>query len=640
MPRDLLENYNAPNQVNASAINQPRDLLENYAGPPAEQAASIPEATQTNIGSYIPSPLKDVGLGALQGIANTPANIYDLIVRAQKAVNQPGSIGEQYPISKVIPSPPRFNIAPNTFAAKLGDVAGGVLIPQLGAEKTVPAVAEMLPKIASYLAEKAPSIAAGAESVIPSAISSATVAAGDPGSNIPLNMAIGGIGGGAISSALSKIMPALLTSKISPINIIQQLKPAVEDLTNKAKNILLGGNDSKTIPQTLFDKAKNYFELQRGIVSNKYDTFLQQAENSNLPYNNDGIKQTIAKIQKGYADDLASMSPNNPSYGTLLNDMKAISSYTPREAPPGQNIIDTRSSLADAIMDHVSGKQPIKMPTDNYDENGQLLATYTDAERAKRLLTNDITDAFRNGNNRLGSALKDIRDSVHQSVSDSVAGSPVMTSSLKDIDKEYADLMQKYMGTTGNETPFNKLYHTKNPDVDTFMSQYIKPGIQGDKSTSINNLLNMLPDDESRKLAAAWWLKDAKTPGEVMKQYNKLGVSQQNILFGDSRGILDTLSALYKKHPAVFKEQLDINKPAGMLAQSGASIAAFASGHPMYGSLLAARPVGQAIAPALATQKNLDKFLNLELESGKKTGMAGNYLSAALPAFMSRLRNN
>jgi hypothetical protein len=635
----LLENYNSSDNQ-ATVSDQPRDLLANYSGIPINEPKQEPDVKQHDLSNYVPSPLRDFGLGVVQGIANTPSDIYNLLVRAQRAINRPGSLGEKYPISSVIPEPPRLNIAPNSFAGNIGDVTGGVLLPGVGAEAAVPKLAEMLPKVGGYIAKKTPAIAAGLESVIPSSISSGTIAASDPNSNIPANMLAGGIGGGAISSAISKIMPSLLTSKLSPINIIQQLKPQVEDLTNKAKNMLLGGNDLKNIPQTLYNKAKDYFELQDAVIGKKYDTFLQQAENSNLPYNNSGIKKTIAKHYKDYADDLASMSPTNPSYSTLLDDMKNISSYTPREAPITSNIIDTKTSLPKAIQSHLSGESPIQISIDKYNETGQLLNTYTDAERAKRLLSIDIRNAFKDGNARLGNALKDIRESIHQSISDSVASSPVLSAGLKPIDKEYADLMQTYMGTSGNESPFSKLYHTKNPDVDTFMSKYVKPGILGDKSTSVKNLLNMLPDDESRKLAAAWWLKDSNTPAEAIKQYDKLGTNQQQILFGDSRGILDTLSALNKKHPAVFKESLAINKPAGMAMQAGGALAAFASGHPVYGAMLAARPVGQTIAPALATKNFLNKFLNLELEPGKQTGTATNYLSALMPAFYSRLRNN
>ena len=637
MPRDLLE-INNNSQLNAAQNGVPRDLLENYTEPAAAPVSQIPPS-ETGIGSYIPTSIKNIGLGLAQGIANTPADIWDLLARAQKATARPGSLGELYPMESSPVRPPRYDIAPHTFGSEVAQVAGGTLIPGMVAEKSLPTVAKMLPKAMGYIAEKTPAIATGIESAIPSAIASGSVAAGNKDSNIPLNMAVGGIGGGTIGATMSKLMPALLTSNLSPLNIIKQVRPHVEDLVNKVKGTLLGGADENNIPNMLFNKAKTFFELQRGNISSKYDTFLKQAENSGATYDTGKIKDTISSLVKDYAEDLNSMDKNNPTYGQLTSDLQHVLSYMPRTATD-QGVIDTKTSLPKVLELKSSGKQPItkKLTKDDTSNAGQLLSTFTDAERAKRLLTNDITDAFRSDNTRLGASLRKIKDSVHSAINDSVKSSPVLSGSLKDIDTEYAKLMQTYIGSDGKETPFGKLYYAKNPNTDLFMSNYVRPGIQGDRSSAVGNLFNMLPDDESRKLVAAWWLKDAKNPLDVIKKYGKLGVNQQQILFGENAPAMQTLDMLYKKHPSVFKQPPEIDKPIGIAGQAAASATAFLSGHPMYGALLGARPVGQTIAPLLATPEKISQFMNLGLEPGKDLGAISKEVAAVAPALWSKFR--
>lgn len=566
------------------------------------QEANVPQ--QSFYQRHLPESVQLFNIGAAQNIADIPYQLNRLLART--GLIRKGSLADVYAPKFNLGTQEQLQSTPAQLGGFAADIGVGAAMPSMALEKALPT-----------LAAKAPSLIAGLNVAPSSALFGAMKAAPDPNASIPSYAATGAIGGAGISAALSKVLPLIFTSRASPINIIDKAKPAVQDLASGIKESLIGNSEisPNNISDELFKRVSRvYDEFKGNLPSGEPNIYVHPDNTAPAIYaktqmqgkqlgkiDNSGVKDAVQKEINNYKNQMEAMDSNDPLYSKYSSYIKQLQSYLPRA-------------------------EEAKAP------EGRRLNSFDDFDLFKRNLNNSIR-GLGNEDIPLKQSLSNIKQETHSAI-DNV---------LKPADEQYRGFMSLFENNRENirkKSPFINLYNQADSKTENFLPSYIQAGTQKDKVSNIQNLMDMLPDDESKKLAGAWWLKDAQTPQDMVSQYNKLGVNQKNTLFNpDARKGLDALNVLRTKHSALFdKTPSLVDRPGSLLGQFGAGALAAAHGNPLAASLLLAHPIGQSAMQAIPTENLINKFVNLKLKQSATPNVFSKAMSAVIPTAWSRLR--
>ena len=633
------------------------DTVAAYDALEKTKEKNTPSIQEKWVGSAFPlaGPIVNFGKGVLQGLINTPSDIAKFtsvaarpLASAQAALAQPGSLGAQYPLSQflgdVTKAIPRSDFASPGLAGSFGDITGAAITPVGLTEKAGLTLGKIAPGVMETVAKKFPAIAAGLETVAPSSIAAGTYAAGRD-KDVPSNMLFGGAGSAAIGAAVNKLVPFMLTSQVSPINIINQAKPAVEELGTKIKQELIGGNTiaPENISSELFNRAKRVYDEFKGNIPDDINhIYVPRNQSAPALYNqakiqgqqlgtldNSPIKDTIQNEISKYKTHLDAMDAKDPMYSKYKSYIQELNSYLPRGEQPAQTPYGIKPDVLAKAFKEQWGEVPADLAGQ---QTGRRLNDFNDFDLFKRNLNNRIR-GLGDEDVSLKQSLGNIKQSIHKSL-DNV---------LKPVDTKYRDVMSLFENnrqTMNTDSPFIKLYQQTSPQSEGFLSSYLQPSKSADKATNIKNLVDMLPNEDSKKLAGAWWFKDANNVGDLVKRYNQLGTNQKNILFDpDVKKGLDALNVLSTKHPALFKESgAYIDQMAPLIGQGALGAYAALHGHPLYAAHLLAHPIGQAFMNTIPTSRLVSKFIQGGLEPSAQPMIASRILGATIPTAWSKLR--
>jgi hypothetical protein len=307
-----------------------------------------------------------------------------------------------------------------------------------------------------------------------------------------------------------------------------------QHIGNEGKQIyegLLGGRDAKNIPQEVYGAVKKNYENLSKETNAAYTKFRDAAENSGTPFNpskiNESANKKLSELQKE-----VDISPElKEDYG------KAMSMLS--------NFSKTK------------------------------ISNFKEAEEFRRLINKRTSDALEREDFNTYRTLKDIKKSFNDSLQESASANPQLKSLLSEADTAYKKTIpfEEELTSSGAINPtgfYRQLIGEKSGkplNLDNFLSSYLKTGKNKDYADTLQNLTNLLPDEASKNLIAANYLKDAVgndgkvNVGLLMRNYQKLGDKQKEILFPGVKNKLDKLETISKAYPELFS--IDYNPKTG-----------------------------------------------------------------------------
>lgn len=497
----------------------------------------------------------DFALGVAQGAVNFPKKVVKFAEKLSDVVLPEDIQNIQHKYGLTSENIPSAHFAPNTASSEIGEAVGetaaSMLMPEIGAPT----------KIAEAL--KAGKLATAA---IKGGMSGA-IGAGILDDNQPLSvsMPLGAIFGAIAAPALDLAIPWLLTSKGSPINLIQQAKPIIAKAASDIREKLSHGVSDENLRDEIFKIANDEFDR----ISDSFSIYDQAAETG----------QTLLSRNKAAYDNSAIKSAVKHAAKVLYADLDLL-------AVPEDEIKNIVNSLYR-----------------NFSPDNVNVESYYQAIALKQK-TNSLSKALTRDAGKLTGwwerkkALGIIKDSIYKSMTDSAKGNTIVEEMVKKADDAYRRFIDTYYDSFyGKDMSLPEL-------KSKFLSSYVKKGAQNDAYEMIQKLFNLLPNKDSREMVAAWALKEAKTPSDMLKEYNKYGDKQKSLLFGQMKNELDKLNLLANKHPAIFKDEIPLFDKfknhllgAGILGAGGVS---YFTGHPLLAATSLIPYAGKAMAHGIS----------------------------------------
>jgi hypothetical protein len=211
------------------------------------------------------------------------------------------------------------------------------------------------------------------------------------------------------------------------------------------------------------------------------------------------------------------------------------------------------------------------------------------------------------------SSLIPIKDSLREILPASMEGRPDVKNLWATIDRDYKEQTVPFKEVKKDiKSPFIKAYHGAGENVDNLVRDYIKPG----KDDLLDNFLKIVPDAETRNIAAFDYLKQGG-PNEVMTQYSKLSPYQRRNLFPEHYEELNELEKLHKRMPIAFKVPKEVETTRKTVGQFLPHLLLGAGGYaisPGLAALGVAPVVYRGALERLAKTETGRKLLMSELE--------------------------
>jgi len=390
------------------------------------------------------------------------------------------------------------------------------------------------------------------------------------------------------SPALTSIQKGLL--KNIPFSgmgeVYNKLNAHARDRSNSIFNEISGGGLPENISADIFAKAKDkYLEVKKD-VNDLYSDFNKKALSSNIKFDDSFLKKTI----KEESDKLDLSKYRTGIIGPIRKFKKDLKFYSQKK-----------------------------------------VTNFSDLEEIRRQLNDHYSLAMKEGDKLAMRTLASIKGKIKETVTLNAMKDPSVYEALKKADNMYIEEQIPFevsgkASSTGVSRPssFYKLSKYKNPNTSGFISDYLKPTIKNDDSRSIDDLLRMLPDQESRDQVAAFHLKDAHdkdygvSPVKLLNRYKTLGEKQKKSLFPRHYEELEKLSKLKEIFPETFESSYIPSTgyastkieplKSGAAALGGAVIG---STHPAAALSIPAAIFGAKAATNLLTSKKLrDLYLN------------------------------
>jgi hypothetical protein len=501
----------------------------------------------------------EIAKGALQGAANLAISPVNLARRAYSYASG-DSPGEPYGINL-------FGKPENEIARNLGEVLSP--IPFIGKSSAVAKLFERLSP--NILGKVAGSAAQGAAIGGPLA---GLLASNRQGSDIPYEALKGSEYGAAISPLLSSIFqspsaaksllknlaggrstPEQIQRKASYIpeglkaplgeiidspaltsiqkgllknipfsgmgDVYNKLNDHARVRTNSIFDEISGGNVSENIPMETFMKAKENYLKVKDEVNGLYSDFRDKALNSGVEFDDSSLKKVIA--EKSSDLNLSNFRPSvRPSINILKKD-----------------------------LDFYSKKK---------------VSNFSDLENLRRDINDHYSSAMNDGDKLAMRSLAEIKSKLKETMLENAKKEPSVYDAFQKADSKYINEQIPFevsgkVNSSGISQPssFYKLVKSQNPNTSGFISDYIKPTVKNDDSRSIDDLLKMLPDQESKDQVATFHLKDSHdkdygvSPTKLLNRYKNLGEKQRASLFPRHSNELDKLLKLKEIFPETFE---------------------------------------------------------------------------------------
>lgn len=313
---------------------------------------------------------------------------------------------------------------------------------------------------------------------------------------------------------------------------------------------LRGGNASKDIPSELFEKAKeNYFNTKQEVDS-AYKKFGDLADKRNVPFiPSDTL--SVLKSQKEKIEKEISRSPSRKAnWSPIIKDLDVDIER-----------LSSKSKNKDKITDFKSAEE--------YRQSlNKRLNTHNDKEEI--------------------SVFSEIKNAFDRDLEKSAQVEPDVLSHLKSARKAYSEKIIPFEKTmSGGKSKFIQNVWKANPDTASFLSDYIKTPKGIDEHKKLQNLMKILPDEQSKKLAALDYFStgfekgpsstiEEINPKHILSKYNSLSENQKEILFGNHKKSLDQISSLEKIMAGVLDKTF-IEKTGSQVARIAPTIAAISA---------------------------------------------------------------
>lgn len=392
-----------------------------------------------------------------------------------------------------------------------------------------------------------------------------------------------GAGAGIAAGPIGRIAGAV-GKRLIPLG--REIRPYISNKISDIMNRLKGGESKETLNRTVFDRAARYYDELLG-------------------HSNDLQNHPIG------ADNYAYVHPSNSVHSnyTELHDIWGRLGLRDYNRSPYDNSIDTEINKANKALDQYRGTEGLKKGKEDLinrleDYKKVRLNNFSDADTLKRDINTAIASTPRINATPLDRALREslhnIKEGLRGTVKETSSINPELSKAWLAADQKFKNQVVPFRNIGKTVSPFYKNYKTGGENVDNFVKSYIKPG----QSDLLENFTKILPDDETRQLAAAEHFSGTEEdPEKFIKKYNALNEHQRATLLPEHKGELDQLSNLYNKNKALFKKpQVSLfQKPIGLMGLAGTAAGGIAMGHPAIGAAAAAEPfAAQGLARLLA----------------------------------------
>jgi hypothetical protein len=491
------------------------------------------------------------------------------------AVNIPRRIAGAQPLSP-------FQVAEAPGRRTLPGKVGGVLGDILGYGGTAAAMGPLgLAESLTPLGEQAAIGATYGATQAPQAPERGAVIGGLAGAGLHL----GGVGAGKLAQAASKRAEV----------IYPQARAALDNMLTRFR----GSSSKETSAQDIYDIAAQHFEELRG--KNKRDDIVGIGR---WVQPEDSIRAAYAKPMEMAQEQ--KLKINSQPY---LDKMEALKKEEIEEGGlfEGPEELDEDQVKT---MNYLNKWLKLKTPT------------FDKVDLAKRRLNKDFK-RFKYDDQRRHIAMEakeGLRDSVRKSSIDSVdekiskltsenkeANAEKIESlknkkediskSWEEADRKYKENLVPFMETPGGKAKSSPFYnrYAKGRPVSGMAEEYLRPGKQKDQFELVNNLMHMMPDEESKNLIAYHHFRTEEgDPAAFIKKYMKLGENQKNIMFNEQdKATLDNYSKLHESNPDLFKEPAKKGGLGSMfgLGRQALGVGGIAGGHIAAGTAILGYPL-------------------------------------------------
>lgn len=496
--------------------------------------------------------LKSIALGGMQGVANLPVGFHNLMARAFQELPA-GTQKEITGLQEKIPSGvfpmlpagiPTRQAEPFTFAkgapdprvARVAEALSPLLTPTpeitgiaRGAELAGRAIPAIGRGVGRFLTQTG---ARGAEQALTGAALAAPFAAEEPQRrllpSISAAAAAAPLLGGALGAAGigRKTLLGLLGKPLPSIRATFQ--PFLADELEGIKDKLAGGENVATADRTLFDKvARHYDELVGHSNDLQGNPITEQNFEHISPSNSiSADSDRLNSAWDALGNPVYKRDAFDKSINTEVNKaQKGLSQYTETKL-----LKTDKENLVNRLQDFKNVR------LNNFEDADQLKKdiNQTIASIPARTATPE-EKAFR-------SSLHNINEGVRQSVQDTAQDNPNLVNEWRAFDARFKNDVVPFRKTgKAGLSPFFKTYLEGGTNTDNFVKNYIKPG----QNELLENFVKILPDNESRNLAAAAFFRGTENnPQAFLRKYKSLTERQRQLLLPNDKIRLDRLSKI------------------------------------------------------------------------------------------------
>jgi len=406
---------------------------------------------------------------------------------------------------------------------------------------------------------------------------------------------VGGLAGAGLHVAgkgLGKLAQA--AAKRAEV-VYPRAKASLDDMLTK----LRGSSSKETSAQDIYNRAAQHFEELKGTDKKGEETITQKWINPD-----DSVRAAYEKPMEMAQEQ--ELKINKQPYLDALKPLKEQEIKREGLFEGGKKLDEDRMKAKEYLDQFL----------------GLHIPTFEHVDEAKRMLNQDIR-RFKRGDLRLEIASKakqGLRDSVRKSSIDSVDEKiSKLTSENKEANAEKIESLKKQKGSISDawekadqkykeqqipfmETPGGKeksspfyARYEKGTPTSGMVEEYLRPGKQKDQFELVNNLMHMMPDEESKNLVTYHHFRNEEgNPDAFIKKYMKLGENQKNILFNEKdKEQLDNLSKLHESNPDLFKEPAKKGGLGSMLGTGRQALGAggIIAGHPAAGAAILGYPL-------------------------------------------------